>query len=181
MAKLLSKISAPSGSPLRGSLPPPPAGEENDTVPVSSPVYGGGARVVGGGGALPNIRLYSEDAHDIIAALPDASLSRVFLLFPDPWPKTRHHKRRFIQMETLNVLARVMRSGAELRFATDDSGYLVWALERLTAHPSFAWLAESAADWRARPMDWPQTRYEAKALRQGRACTYLRFQRVHGC
>jgi tRNA (guanine-N7-)-methyltransferase len=125
-----------------------------------------------------NIRLYQEDAHDILAALPDACLSRVFILFPDPWPKKRHHKRRFIQMESLSEFARVMRPGAELRFATDDPGYLVWALERLTVHPCFEWLAQCAADWRARPPDWPQTRYEAKAARQGRACTYLRFRRT---
>jgi tRNA (guanine-N7-)-methyltransferase len=127
---------------------------------------------------LPKIRIYTEDARDIVAALPDASLSRLFVLFPDPWPKTRHHKRRFIQTEMLSALARVMKAGAELRFATDDAGYLVWALERLIAHPSFRWLAESADDWHARPGDWPQTRYEAKAIREGRPCAYLRFQRV---
>jgi tRNA (guanine-N7-)-methyltransferase len=125
-----------------------------------------------------NIRLYTEDARDVIAALPDASLSRIFILFPDPWPKTRHHKRRFIQTEMLNRFARVMKQGAELRFATDDPGYLVWALERLSAHAAFRWLAHSAADWRARPSDWPQTRYEAKAIGAARACTYLRFARV---
>ena len=125
-----------------------------------------------------NLRLYTEDARDVIGALPDASLSRVFILFPDPWPKTRHHKRRFIQTQMLDSLARVMKSGAELRFATDDAGYLVWALERLSAHPSFVWAAQSAADWRARPSDWPQTRYEAKALQAGRPCTYLRFVRT---
>jgi tRNA (guanine-N7-)-methyltransferase len=126
---------------------------------------------------LANIRLHPEDARDVIAALPEASLGRVFILFPDPWPKTRHHKRRFIQMEMLDELARVMKANAELRFATDDTGYLVWALERLMAHPAFAWMAEAPADWRARALDWPQTRYEAKAIRQGRTCTYLRFAR----
>jgi tRNA (guanine-N7-)-methyltransferase len=125
-----------------------------------------------------NLRLYTEDASDIIEALPDASLGRVFVLFPDPWPKSRHHKRRFIQMATLDQLARVMKPGAELRYATDDNGYLVWTLERLSAHPAFAWLANTAADWRARPDDWPQTRYEAKAIRAGSACTYLRFVRT---
>jgi tRNA (guanine-N7-)-methyltransferase len=129
-------------------------------------------------GGESNIRLYTEDARDVIAALPHASLSRIFILFPDPWPKTRHHKRRFIQMEMLDRLARVMKPGAELRFATDDPGYLVWALERLSAHPAFGWLAQSAADWRARPADWPQTRYEAKAIAAARACTYLRFARI---
>src|SRR5262245_11046019 len=124
-----------------------------------------------------NIRLYTEDAADIIGALPESSLGRVFVLFPDPWPKTRHHKRRFIQMEMLDQLARVMKPGAELRFATDDQGYLVWALERLCAHQAFRWLASAAGDWRARPSDWPETRYEAKAMRAGSVCTYLRFAR----
>src|SRR6266550_1832782 len=108
---------------------------------------------------LRNIRLYTEDVRDVIAAAPDASFGRLFILFPDPWPKTRHHKRRFIQMEMLDELARVMKPGAELRFATDDAGYLAWALERLSAHPAFRWLADSAADWRGRPPDWPQTHY----------------------
>jgi len=128
--------------------------------------------------SLSNIRLYMEDARDIIEALPDASLSRVFILFPDPWPKMRHHKRRFVQSGMLDELARVMQPGAEIRFATDDKGYLVWALERFSAHRSFEWLAEAAADWRRRPDDWPQTRYEAKAVKQGRACSYLRFVRA---
>jgi tRNA (guanine-N7-)-methyltransferase len=130
------------------------------------------------GGGLPNIRLYTEDASDIIEALPDSCLGRVFVLFPDPWPKTRHHKRRFIQTAMLDRLARVMKQGAELRFATDDNSYLVWTLERLMAHPAFEWLAQAAPDWRARPPDWPETRYEAKAIRAGSTCTYLRFVRI---
>jgi tRNA (guanine-N7-)-methyltransferase len=124
-----------------------------------------------------NIRLYTEDATDIVEALPDASLGRVFLLFPDPWPKTRHHKRRFIQTAMLDQLARVMKPGAEFRFATDDQGYLVWALERLCAHPGFQWLAITPGDWRVRTPDWPQTRYEAKAIRGSCSCTFLRFAR----
>ena len=123
-----------------------------------------------------NIRLYMEDASDIIQALPDASLGRVFILFPDPWPKTRHHKRRFIQTAMLDELARVLRPGGELRFATDDKGYLVWTLERLMAHSAFAWTAQSAQDWRSRPQDWPQTRYEAKALHG--VPSFLRFRRL---
>jgi len=124
------------------------------------------------------VRLFTDDVRLLMGALPDQSLSRAFVLFPDPWPKTRHHKRRFIQMATLDLFARVMKAGAELRFATDDPGYLVWTLERLSAHPAFAWLANAPGDWRARPPDWPETRYEAKAIRAGSTCTYLRFMRT---
>jgi tRNA (guanine-N7-)-methyltransferase len=81
-------------------------------------------------------------------------------------------------MEMLDRLARVMKPGAELRFATDDAGYLFWALERLSAHAGFRWLAQNAADWRVRGSDWPQTRYEAKAIAAARTCTYLRFARI---
>jgi tRNA (guanine-N7-)-methyltransferase len=123
-----------------------------------------------------NIRLYEDDARDIIDALPDASLGRVFILFPDPWPKTRHHKRRFLQMETLDALARVLKDGAELRFASDDAGYLAHALERLMAHPAFRWTAAGPAEWRTRPEDWPPTRYEAKELHGAPA--FLRFVRT---
>jgi tRNA (guanine-N7-)-methyltransferase len=123
-----------------------------------------------------NIRLYTDDAGDIVANLPDASLGRVFILFPDPWPKTRHHKRRFIQTAMLDELARVLRAGGELRFASDDPGYIVWALERLMAHRAFRWMAETPQDWRVRPADWPQTRYEAKALHG--VPVFLRFARV---
>jgi len=123
-----------------------------------------------------NIRLHVGDARDIIAALPDASLSRAMILFPDPWPKTRHRKRRFIQTGMLDALARVMKPGAELRFASDDPGYVEWALERMIAHPAFAWTAKRADDWRTRPESWPQTRYEAKAIR-GRP-SYFTFVRA---
>ncbi|MDE2132998.1 MAG: tRNA (guanosine(46)-N7)-methyltransferase TrmB [Alphaproteobacteria bacterium] len=122
-----------------------------------------------------NIRIHEGDARDIVDALPGASLGRVFILFPDPWPKTRHHKRRFVQMEMLDALARVMKPGAELRIASDDAGYVAWTLERLMAHPGFAWTAHSAADWKSRPPGWPQTRYEAKALHGPPA--YLLFVR----
>jgi tRNA (guanine-N7-)-methyltransferase len=125
---------------------------------------------------LANIRIHEGDGRDIIDALPDASLGRFFLLFPDPWPKTRHHKRRFLQMEMLDKLARVLKPGAELRFATDDKSYLPYALERLMAHPAFVWLAGGASDWKTRPPDWPPTRYEAKAIKG--PPVYLRFGRL---
>ena len=124
----------------------------------------------------PNIRIHEGDARDIVEALPDSSIGRFFILFPDPWPKARHHKRRFIQMEMLDGLARILKPGAELRFATDDKSYLPWALERLMAHPAFAWSAERAADWSSRVGDWPQTRYETKAIKG--PPTFLRFQRL---
>jgi tRNA (guanine-N7-)-methyltransferase len=122
-----------------------------------------------------NIRLHMGDARDIIDALPDASLGRVFILFPDPWPKTRHHKRRFIQTQMLDNLARVMKPGAELRFGSDDAPLVEYTLERLMAHSCFTWLATRAEDWRTRPADWPQTRYEAKQLHGVPA--FLRFVR----
>ena len=125
---------------------------------------------------LNTVRLYEGDGREIIEALPDASLGRFFLLFPDPWPKTRHHKRRFLQMEMLDQLARVLKPGAELRFATDDKSYLPYALERLMAHAKFRWLAEGPSDWKTRPADWPPTRYEAKQIRG--LPNFLRFARA---
>jgi tRNA (guanine-N7-)-methyltransferase len=124
---------------------------------------------------LNTVRIYEGDGREILETLPDRSLGRFFLLFPDPWPKTRHHKRRFLQMEMLNQLARVLKPGAELRFATDDKTYLPYALERLMAHPGFEWLAEGPSDWKSRPADWPPTRYEAKAIKG--PPTFLRFAR----
>ena len=123
-----------------------------------------------------NLRIYMDDARDIIDALPGASIARVFILFPDPWPKTRHYKRRFVQMDILDEVARVLEGGGELRFASDDAHYLNWTLERLCAHPAFEWTANRAADWKVRPADQPQTRYEAKALHGPPA--YLCFRRT---
>ncbi len=124
---------------------------------------------------LNTVRIHEGDGRDIIEALPDSSLGRFFLLFPDPWPKSRHHKRRFLQMEMLDQLARVLKDGAELRFATDDKSYLPYALERLMAHPAFEWLATRPSDWKSRPADWPPTRYETKAIKG--PPTFLRFRR----
>jgi tRNA (guanine-N7-)-methyltransferase len=124
---------------------------------------------------LNAVRLFEGDGRDIIEALPDASLGRFFLLFPDPWPKTRHHKRRFLQMAMLDQLARVLKPGAELRFATDDKSYLPYALERLMAHPAFDWTATGPSDWKTRPQGWPPTRYEQKAIKG--PPSFLRFVR----
>ena len=126
---------------------------------------------------LANVRIYPEDARDLLDALPDGSLDRAFLLFPDPWPKRRHADRRFIQPANLDLLARLMKPGAEFRVASDDPTYIGWALAHLARHPAFAWTAQGPADWRARTADWPGTRYESKALREGRPPIFLRFTR----
>jgi tRNA (guanine-N7-)-methyltransferase len=127
--------------------------------------------------SLANLRLHPDDAAGLLDWLPDASLGRVFLLFPDPWPKRRQRKRRFISDERLAVLGRVMRSGAELRFATDIDDYAGWTLARILRSPDFVWRAAQSADW-TRPWEgWQQTRYEAKAKQAGRPPVYLTFLR----
>ena len=126
---------------------------------------------------LTNVRIYPNDARPLLAALAPCSIGRVFILFPDPWPKARHHKRRLVAPTTLDRLAEIMTDRAELRLATDDPGYLSWMLEHATSHPDFAWTARRPADWRERPTDWPATRYELKAREAGRAPAFLRFTR----
>jgi len=147
---------------------------------IGSEVFENGvARLVGeiARRRLGNIRIFADDARLLLEKLPTASLGRVFILFPDPWPKRRHHKRRLVALAALDRLAVVMQPGAELRLATDDRGYLVWMLERATAHPDFQWLAQRPDDWRERPADWPPTRYEQKAIAAGRTPAFLRFLR----
>jgi tRNA (guanine-N7-)-methyltransferase len=126
---------------------------------------------------LDNIRLFTDDARVLIASLPPASVDRVFILFPDPWPKARHHKRRIVSRETLDQLSRIMTDAAELRLATDDRDYSSWMLEQVTSHPAFEWLARRTADWRQRPKDWLPTRYEQKARAAGRPPFFLRARR----
>lgn len=125
---------------------------------------------------ITNVRIFDDDARLLMRRLPDASVGRVFVLFPDPWPKTRHAARRFISAENLDSLARLMRDGAELRFASDHAEYVRRTLDLVGRDTRFAWPARTRADWR-RPGDAIVTRYEAKAERQGRACMYLRFVR----
>jgi tRNA (guanine-N7-)-methyltransferase len=126
---------------------------------------------------LANIRLFIDDARLLIGELPTASIERVIILFPDPWPKQRHRKRRIVSPDTLDRLARIMTDGAELRLATDDPGYFSWMLECVTGHPAFTWLARRPGDWRERPPDWPPTRYEEKARAAGRSPVFLRARR----
>lgn len=114
--------------------------------------------------ALANVRFWTEDARQLISRLPDASLDRVFILFPDPWPKKKHHKRRIIQPDFLDALARVMKPGAHLRFATDVRSYADEAMQKFLADGRFLWHAEKADDWRMPPADHVRTRYQAKNL-----------------
>jgi tRNA (guanine-N7-)-methyltransferase len=126
---------------------------------------------------LKNIRLHHGDATEILAWLPAASLSRFDLLYPDPWPKRRHWKRRFVQDKSIAAIARVVRPGGAFRFASDIPDYVAWTLVRLMRSPDFEWTAEQAEDWRK---PWPEfcgTRYEAKAKREGRVPCYLVFKR----
>jgi tRNA (guanine-N7-)-methyltransferase len=115
-------------------------------------------------GRLENVRLHDDDARAVVAALPDASLDRVMILFPDPWHKARHNKRRLIQPEFAAELARVLKPGGRLRFVTDWKDYAGWALERLMATPGLTWLADEKADWTVAPEDHVVTRYEEKRL-----------------
>ena len=127
---------------------------------------------------LTNIRVHMGDARDVLQHVADRTLAAVYVLFPDPWPKLRHHKRRFIQTQTLDQLARVLKQGGELRLATDHADYAAWALQHLMSDDRYSWTSARADEWRQRPGDWPATRYEQKALKAGRACVYLRFLRV---
>ena len=127
--------------------------------------------------ALANVRLHAGDVRSLMALLPDVSVSRCYILFPDPWPKVRHKKRRLIQPDFIAEAARLLKPGAKLRFATDWADYADWTLERFLTSPDFRWTAERADDWRA---PWPghvTTRYEAKRLGD---CDpiWLEFQRA---
>ncbi|MEL6520580.1 MAG: tRNA (guanine(46)-N(7))-methyltransferase TrmB [Pseudomonadota bacterium] len=125
---------------------------------------------------LDNVAVHPGDARDLFDVLPDGSIARAFLLYPDPWPKARHHRRRFVTPEHLEPLARVMATGAILRVATDIEDYVRQTLEQVPRH-GFRWLAERPSDWREPWDDWYSTRYERKALREGRRPHYLTFQR----
>jgi tRNA (guanine-N7-)-methyltransferase len=127
---------------------------------------------------LVNVRLRRGDAQTLLEAAPTACFSRVFLLYPDPWPKRRHHKRRVVTAAVLEALARTLRPGGELRFATDIDDYAGWTLRRFIASPFFRWTAKRADDWRTPWPGWRPTRYEAKARREGRGSVYLNFVRL---
>lgn len=133
------------------------------------------AAVVGEG--LKNVRLYDDDAVNVLDWLPKASLDLAYQLYPDPWPKKRHWKRRFINPQNLDRYARVLKSGAEFRFASDIDTYIDWTLRHCRDHSEFEWTADCAGDWKKPWSGWPGTRYEAKATREGRVGRYLTFRR----
>lgn len=127
---------------------------------------------------LENVRLHHGDASDLIDWLPADTFTRIDLLYPDPWPKRRQWKRRFIQDDTLVRLARILKSGGELRLATDIPSYASYAMARIMRSNDFEWTAEVADDWRKPWNGWSRTRYEAKAIREGRTPAYFIFRRV---
>jgi tRNA (guanine-N7-)-methyltransferase len=126
---------------------------------------------------MHNVRLFSGDAALLLDWLPDASLDEIDLLYPDPWPKKRHWKRRFVSPQNLKRIARVLKPDGVFRFASDIPSYVEWTLMHTARDPHLAWTAEHATDWTTPYPQWPGTRYEAKALREGRMPTYLEFRR----
>jgi tRNA (guanine-N7-)-methyltransferase len=157
------------------------AAQNPEVVLVGCEVYRNGiAACLGrvGRDRLANVRIWPADARDLIERIPDASVDRAFLLFPDPWPKKRHAERRFIAPANLDSLARILKASAELRFATDDPGYLQWTLERIPTHRAFRLESAGPPQWHQRPADWPPTRYEQKAVAEGRVPVYLTFRRL---
>ena len=191
-------LDLPAPAPL-GSLFPVPVGEvcleigfgggehliaEAGAAPAvghigAEPFLNGMAKAVAAivDGGLKNIRLFGGDAVALLDWLPDGALARVDLLFPDPWPKKRHWKRRFVGPANLDRLARVLAPGGHFRFASDIESYVEWTLRHVLARADFAWTAERADDWRMPFPGWPGTRYEAKAVAAGRKSTYLSFNR----
>ena len=124
-----------------------------------------------------NVRIHDDDARFLLKWLPPESISRAFILYPDPWPKRRHHRRRFVSAENLALLARVMKPGASLTVATDIPDYVRTTLIAIFSEGSFRWTAEVPEDWRKKNPDWPETRYEEKAKAAGRVSAYLVFER----
>ena len=127
---------------------------------------------------LSNVRLHMGDALDVAERLPDASLDRVYLLHPDPWPKARHAKRRMVNDGPLDLIAAKLKPGREFRLGTDDPTYCRWAMMVMNRRRDFVWTAQTPRDFLTRPDDWPETRYERKARRQGHEVWYFRYLRV---
>ena len=197
MENVLPRISIKPGTPVTGQFPPDirelwmeigfGAGEHLAAQAKAHPDVGiiGCEPFLNGVAKLlslldedksENVRIYADDARDIFPDVAEGALDRVFVLFPDPWPKAKHHKRRLIQTPLLDDLARMLKDGGEFRFASDHMGYVRWVLSFALKHPDFEWMAEGPSDWRDPPDDWTRTRYEQKAL-AGDVMVYLRFRR----
>ncbi len=129
-------------------------------------------------GALDNVRIHMGDALEVVERLPDASLERVYLLHPDPWPKARHAKRRMMNHGPLDLIASKLKAGAEFRLGTDDPTYCRWSMMVMNQRRDFDWQATGPHDFQERPADWPETRYERKARRHGHEVWYFRYVRV---
>lgn len=127
---------------------------------------------------IGNVRIHMGDAIEVLERLPDACLSRAYLLHPDPWPKARHAKRRFMNHGPIGLIAAKLKPGGIFRFGTDHPVYLRWAMMVMGARDDFEWLGESPRDFLVRPADWPETRYEAKARAQGHGVWYFQYRRV---
>ncbi len=127
---------------------------------------------------LSNVRIHMGDALEVLERFPDASLSRVYLLHPDPWPKARHAKRRMMNHGPMDLIARKLKPGCEFRLGTDDPTYCRWSMMVMDQRRDFEWQAGDAQDFLTRPDDWPETRYERKARRKGHEVWYFRYLRV---
>ena len=130
--------------------------------------------------AIGNVRLFAGDAAELLTWLPPQSLARIDLIHPDPWPKRRHWKRRFVQDATIAAMARVLKPGGEFRFVSDIDDYCAWTLAHLSRASDFVWTAERASDWHLPWSGYTMTRYGAKAEREGRKAAYLRFRKIGG-
>ncbi len=199
LPRLALNISGPSPSDLTDLFDPP---ADHVRLEIG---FGGGEHLIAEAGAFPdtgfigcepyvngmakiltqieahnigNIRLFAGDAAELLAWAPPRSLARIDLIHPDPWPKRRHWKRRFVQDLTIAAMARVLQPDGEFRFVSDIDDYCAWTLAHLSRSPDFVWTAERASDWQLPWPDYTMTRYGAKAEREGRRAAYLRFRRV---
>lgn len=129
-------------------------------------------------GRTDNVRVFDDDVRLLFRQIPDAFLDRIFLLFPDPWPKNKHSGRRFINPENLKELARCLKKGGILRVATDHKVYKSWTLRTMAACSDFRWTAKTSNDWRYPPVDWVETKYQKKALREGRRPVFFDYERI---
>ena len=127
---------------------------------------------------VDNVRIYDDDVRLLFASLPDACFDKIYLLFPDPWPKSRHANRRFINPDNLREIARLLKKGGIFQVATDHPVYKRWTLETMRSNPDFKWTAKTSDDWRNPPADWAETKYQRKAVREGRRPVFFEFERI---